>query len=274
MDRIEKALEKARLQREMAGVNTDYSQGSRVIAPRLPDVPVFAPVPESFRSIEKQLERHRVIARQPRNPQADIFRMLRTKILQIMTTHGYRTLAITSPNYGDGKTTTALNLGLSLALDVKQTVLLVDLDMRKPSLHEFLGITPEVGLSDYLLRDVPVAKCLIRPPFDRVSIFPAGKPLDNSSEMLGSPKMAALAEELKRRYPDRMIIYDMPPVLAQDDSIAFLPNVEAVLLVVRDGVTKTDQVKQCLQSLSKANVIGTVLNNSGDAKTNKQVPKH
>src|SRR5262249_23739909 len=156
------------------------------------------------------------------------------KILQIMNQSGHRTLAITSPNYGDGKTTIALNLGLSLALDVKQTVLLADLDMRKPNLHTFLGLEPTVGLSDYLARNVPIPQCLVRPAYDRITLLPAGTPLDNSSEMLGSPKMMALAQEIRDRYIDRMIIYDMPPVLAQDDPIAFLPNVDAVLLVVRD----------------------------------------
>jgi Mrp family chromosome partitioning ATPase len=74
--------------------------------------------------------------------------------------------------------------------------------------------------------------------------------------------MAALAHELKNRYHDRIIIYDMPPVLAQDDSLAFLPNVEATLLVVRDGVTRTDDLKTCLEQLSNSNIVGTVLNNS------------
>jgi protein-tyrosine kinase len=268
MDRLEKALAKARLQREAETLKEGVTvKGYRA---RLPDIPVFEPLQDSSSVIEQQLEQSRIIARHTRNPQADIFRMLRTKILQIMNPSGHRTLAITSPNYGDGKTTIALNLGLSLALDVKQTVLLVDLDMRKPNMHVFLGMEPEVGLSDFLLHDTPIPQCLVRPAFDRVTVLPAGKPLDNSSEMLGSPKMAALANELKERYPDRIIIYDMPPVLTQDDSIAFLPHVDAVLLVVRDGVTTVDEVKQCMEALAKANVIGTVLNHSGDLKKNKK----
>jgi Mrp family chromosome partitioning ATPase len=156
-----------------------------------------------------------------------------------------------------------VNLALSLALDVKQTVLIVELDFRKQNLPSYMGIDPQVGLRDYLLHNTPIKDCLVRPSFDRVSILPAGKPLDFSSEMLGSPKMAALANELKTRYPDRMVIYDMPPVLAQDDSIAFLPHVDAVLVVVRDGVTRVEEVKQSLDALAKANVIGTVLNDNG-----------
>jgi capsular exopolysaccharide synthesis family protein len=211
---------------------------------------------------EDQLEQRRILAHRTKSSEADIFRILRTQVLQIMNKSGYRTLAITSPKYGDGKTTIALNLALSIALDLKQTVLLVDLDLRKPNLHEFLGLSPAAGLSDYLVHNTPIPDCLTRLSFDRLSILPAGAPLDNSSELLGSPKMAALAKELKTRYPDRIVIYDMPPALAQDDSIAFLPHVDAVLLVIREGVTQADEVKSCITRLAHANIIGTVLNNA------------
>jgi Mrp family chromosome partitioning ATPase len=94
-------------------------------------------------------------------------------------------------------------------------------------------------------------------------VLPSGKPLDNSSEILGSPKMAALAEELKTRYHDRIVIYDMPPVLEQDDSIGFLPHVDATLVVVRDGKTPVDDLKTCVDRISGTNIIGSVLNDSG-----------
>ncbi|MFA4995207.1 MAG: CpsD/CapB family tyrosine-protein kinase [Bdellovibrionales bacterium] len=258
MDRLEKALEKSRQQRAMfvpdfasrsmpTGAGAVSSTVPSDINPELVD--------------EDQMERSRIVSFRTRSSEADVYRQLRTKVLHIMNASGYRTLAITSPNYGDGKTTVALNLGISIALDLKQTVLLVDLDLRKPNLHQYLGVEPQAGLTDYLLKDTPIQDCLMRPPFERVNILPAGKALDNSSELLGSPKMISLAEELKSRYPDRFVIYDMPPVLTQDDPIAFLPQIEAVLVVVRDGVTKTDDLKRCLKTLSGANVIGTVLNN-------------
>jgi capsular exopolysaccharide synthesis family protein len=212
---------------------------------------------------ENELEQHRILAHHTRSAQADIFRLLRTQVLQIMDKSGFRTLAITSPNYGDGKTTISLNLAVSIGMDLKQTVLLADLDLRKPNMHEFLGLEPSVGLSDYLLDDVPLAQCLKRLSFERLSILPAGRPLDNSSEVLASPKMAGLARELKARYADRLIIYDMPPLLTQDDSLAFLPHVDAVLIVFRDGITTKHEIKRCLESLSAANVIGTVLNDAG-----------
>jgi capsular exopolysaccharide synthesis family protein len=265
MDRLERALEKARQERTNGGgaIHAEFtaSPGRFGI---LQDIPVPAVIPD-MTPIEEDLERHRIIARHTRSPQADVFRMLRTKVLHIMNQSNYRTLAITSPNYGDGKTTIALNLALSLALDVKQTVLLVDLDLRKPNLHDFLSKDPKVGLSNYLVRGTPLEQCMVRPPIDRFNTLPAGPAMEHSSEILASPKMAGLARELKMRYPDRIIIYDMPPVLEQDDPIAFLPHVDAVLMVVGNGVTKVDELKQSLEAMGKANVIGTVLN------TNRQL---
>ena len=123
-------------------------------------------------------------------------------------------------------------------------MLLADLDLRKPSVSRYLGVDAPYGLSDHFLYDTPIPQCLLRPSFDRLTILPAGKPLDHSSEVLGSPKMAMLADDLRTRYQDRMIIYDMPPVLAQDDPIAFLPHVDAVLMVVRDGVTEIDEIER------------------------------
>ncbi|MGE3622691.1 MAG: CpsD/CapB family tyrosine-protein kinase [Bdellovibrionales bacterium] len=225
----------------------------------------FSPAPMHQVSVdEDRLERHRILGHRSRSPEADIFRILRTQVLQIMNRSGFRTLAITSPNYGDGKTTIALNLAASIALDLKQTVLLIDLDLRRPNLYEYMGIDPSIGLSNYLLHNAPLRECLVRPSFDRLNTLPAGPAIEYSSEILGSPKMAALAHEIKTRYTDRLIIYDMPPVLAQDDSIAFMPNIEAVLMVVRDAVTRTDEVKQCLERLAGANVIGLVLNDAKD----------
>ncbi len=258
MDRLEKALEKSRqLRTTMAPRPTPNSGASAAGG----SAPTF--VSSAFDSAlvnDAQMEQNRIVAHRTRSAEADVYRQLRTHVLQIMNKSGFKTLAITSPRYGDGKTTVALNLGISIALDLKQTVLLVDLDLRKPDLHQYLGVKPQAGLTDYLLHDTPLHECLMRPPFERVNILPSGSRLDNSSEILGSPKMIALSSELKSRYPDRLVIYDMPPILAQDDPIAFLPQVDAVLVVVRDGVTRAEDLKRSLATLAGANVIGTVLN--------------
>lgn len=274
MDKLEKALQKAREQRQIELENQAGQQ--QRIAEQAVETRQEQQAAMANNTIQIQpgyLEEHHIIAHHTRSAEADTFRILRTKILQIMGQSGMKTLGITSANYGDGKTTISLNLAVSIALDLKQTVLLVDLDLRKPNVTEYLGIQPRYGISDYFLHDVPIAECLLRPSFDRMTILPAGQQVDNSSEVLGSPKIAALARELRSRYPDRFIIYDMPPTLAQDDPIAFLPHVDAILLVVNDGATKINELKQSLHVLSSANVIGTVLNTSAQKKKSSPVSK-
>ena len=278
MDRLEKALQKARAEREqaLAASGTPVTAEAVAAAPAAEASPV--PHPAAATSTSQRialkdalLDANRIVAPRKRDDTADIFRMLRTKVLNQITKNNLKTLAITSANYGDGKTTIATNLALSLAQDVKQTVLLVDLDLRKPDMHRRLGIEPTVGLTDYLLHDARVHDCMVKPDFERLVLLPTADAIDNSSEMLGTPKMTALARELKTRYSDRIVIYDMPPLLAQDDTIAFLPNVDGVLLVVRDGVTKTEELEHCLHLLEDSNVIGTVLNSSQERGNKKYI---
>ncbi len=261
MDKLAKALQKAREQR-LDAINhaartrpVEAQQAADDTVPHLSGE-------NTIKISEAIMERHRIVAHRTRDKKADMFRILRTQVLQKMAQEGMKTLGITSPNYGDGKTTIALNLALSIALDMKQTVLLVDLDLRKPNVTSYLGLMPPVGLTDYFSHNTPISECLIRLNYFRLSLLPAGRTLDNSSEVLGSPKIAALAEELKTRYPDRMIIYDLPPILAQDDPLVFLPHVDGVLMVVNEGGTRTQELKASMRALGNAHVIGTVLNNS------------
>jgi protein-tyrosine kinase len=261
MDKLEKALAKARTQREQAlneqrpqsGIRSESIKNSATNRINTPAINLIE-VDKAY------LEKNHIISYHTRSQEADVFRILRTQVLQQMNHSNLRTLGITSPRYGDGKSTIALNLAVSIAQDLKQTVLLVDIDLRKPSVAEYLGIVAPLGITDYCLQNTPISECIIRPSFERLSILPAGCSLDNSSEIIGSPKMAQLAEELKTRYADRLIIYDMPPVLAQDDPIAFIPNIDAFLLVVRNGVTQVSDIKDSMNLLTGANVIGTVLN--------------
>jgi Mrp family chromosome partitioning ATPase len=264
VDRLEKALEKARQDRRGA---LDH--------PAPPTAPDMAPADSGpamrTRQVEigaSALESHRIIARHSRDPQADIFRILRTKVQQLLSRNNLKSVGITSPNYQDGKTTIAVNLALSLALDVKQTVCLVDLNLRRPMVHHYLGIGTEIGLGDYLLHDTPLANCLVRPPFERLVVLPTSGSLEASSETLATPKMAAVAQQLQSRYADRIVIYDLPPVLPQDDVIAFLPNLDSVLVVVREGVTPADDLRRCLYALGDTRLLGTVLNQSRDGRYN------
>jgi len=126
---------------------------------------------------------------------------------------------------------------------------------------EQLGIAHRKGLSDYLTGDAPISELLFKPAgIERLVIMPGGRPLSNSAEMLNSPKMIQLAEEMKSRYHSRIIIYDLPPVLTSSDTLAFAPYVDAALLVVEDGKTQKEEVEQAVELLGVTNIIGTVLN--------------
>lgn len=209
------------------------------------------------------LEKQRVVSRLTHHELADTFRILRTRVLHRMDAHGFRTLAITSPSRGDGKTLTAVNLAVSLAANPTRTVLLVDTDLRMPRVHEHFGLPMQPGLQDCLAGDAALADCLVHPEIDRLVILPAGgEPIPSSSDLLATPAMTALAEELRTRYADRIIIYDLPPLLASDDAMSFLKHVDCCLIAVAEGKTRKRAFEHALELLEGCTVLGTVLNHS------------
>jgi protein-tyrosine kinase len=218
----------------------------------------FEPSPET-------LEANRIVNPAANEPAAVAFRMLRTQVLQRMKEHDWRSLAILSPCADDGKTTTAINLALSIANDHKQTVLLVDCDLRRPSIASRLGIEPEFGLDDVLRDEARIEQCLYLPAgFDRLVILPARAPMVNSSESLSGPRGRGIAMELRGRYPDRIVIFDLPPVLSADDALAFLPSVECALVVVVEGGTSRQDLRRCMELTRKTAIVGTVLNRASN----------
>jgi capsular exopolysaccharide synthesis family protein len=188
--------------------------------------------------------------------------MLRTRVLQTMRNNGWTSVAVTGPASGCGKTLTAINLAVSLAMEVSNTVLLVDLDLRRPTIHKYFGYEPELGLSDYLTKDVPLHQLLFTPAIDRLVVLPGRSALPNSAEMLRSPRMIALVNELKTRYPDRLIVFDLPPILAADDALAFSPYTDCFLMVAESGGTRKEDLQKAYDILKSTPLVGTVLNKS------------
>jgi protein-tyrosine kinase len=208
------------------------------------------------------LEQHRLVAALPDHEFTDVYRVLRTRVLQSLNANQWNSLAITSPATGSGKSLTAINLAISLAREVNRTVLLADFDLRNPCIHEYFGYEPEAGIGDYLFDDVPLEKILFSPSIDRLVVLPGRESIHNSSEMLRSPKMLALVSEIKERYQDRLVIFDLPPILAVDDALAFSPYVDAMLLIAENGGTQRDDMTKALEMLRGTPLIGTVLNKS------------
>ncbi len=207
-----------------------------------------------------ELKQNKIITGEERNASTAEYKMLRTQVSRRMKANGWNTLAISSPGQGEGKTLTAINLAISMAMEIDQSVLLVDLDLRKPSIARYFNCEATAGLSDYLLRDIPLQHILFNPRIDRLVVLPGSKQIYNSSEMLSSPKMIQLIEEIKARYSRRIIIFDLPPVLLTDDALAFSPYVDAMLLVVEDGKTKKNELNRAANLLKSSNMLGVIVN--------------
>lgn len=263
MERIRDALNRAREERTEKGI---AGFGS----------PAASPEPKLHKEAEQitysstqtvnvspsMLRENRIVSGMGTSPMADAYKILCTQVMHKLKENGWNAIAITSPGNGEGKTLTAINLAISLAKEMDQTVLLVDADLRQPSVHTYFGLHPQQGLSDFLTVGTPLDQMLIHPGINGLVILPGGKSLQNSSEMLGSTKMAELVQELKSRYPSRIVIFDLPPVLTAADALAFSPYVDAALLVVEEGRTPRDDVVRATEMLASTKLLGTVLNKS------------
>jgi protein-tyrosine kinase len=215
----------------------------------------------SFQPSSALLEANRVVDIGKSSPEAAAFRVLRTQVLQRMDEHHWQSLAIFSPSSEDGKTTTALNLAISLANDERHTVLLVDFDLRRPTIASKLGLEPFKGCDDVLRGEARVSHCLYHPEsFDRLVILPARAAMEHSSEAISGQRGRDLVAELRSRYPDRLVLFDLPPVLGADDALAFAPLIECGLVVVSEGSTRREDLLRSMELLRKTPIIGTVLN--------------
>lgn len=210
------------------------------------------------------LDANRVLGGKSAVMAADSYRMLRTRVIQRMRDNGWNSLMVVSPGPGEGKSLTAVNLAISLAREVTHTVLLVDLDLRRPSINKFFGYEPPYGITDYLNNDVPLPDILFNPSIERLVVLPGKERENDSSEMLSSPRMLDLIAEIKARYPERIVVFDMPPVLATDDAIAFAPNVDGALVVVQNGATRRDDLATTYDLLHGTKIIGSVINRSDE----------
>ena len=259
MDKIKIALEKARQQRE-AGQSIDAASRNQAEQDL---TTIKYTQTRSIDVADNVLREHRLINALEQSEYTDSIKRLRTQVLQRMEDNGWNVLAVTSASRGEGKTQTALNLGISIAMEVEYTVLVVDANLRHPSVHEYFGMESSTGLSDYLKTDIALSEIQVNPKnIEHFVIIPGGKPMHNSAEMLSSPRMGSMVEELKKRYPKRIVLFDLPPLLGAADALAFAPYIDAALLVVEDGVTSETDLRAAVDMLSVTNVIGTVLNKS------------
>lgn len=199
-----------------------------------------------------------IVEKQPKSIPAESYRTLRTNIQYSSFDKEIKRILVTSAEPGEGKSTTAANLAVAFSQDEKK-VLLIDCDLRKPSVHKQFRISNNIGLSDVVMDNSKIKKA-INKHNEYLDILPSGKIPPNPSELLGSKAMENLLKELQKEYD--IIILDTPPVQAVTDSQILSTKVDGVILVVRAERTKKDSVKLAKESLQKvkANIIGVVLN--------------
>ena len=195
------------------------------------------------------------------SPAAEQYRKLKSTIVKMLKKGECRqALMITSAVAGEGKSVTALNLAISLAQEFDHTVLLVEADLRKPSLLEYLGLQADFGLSDCVLDGIDVGEVLVKTGIEGLTLLPAGRSVDNPVELFSSNRMQELFTEIKQRDPNRFVIVDTTPLLPFAEPQYIANAVDGVVLVVRERLTSTDKLKRALEMLKNHNLLGVVSN--------------
>ena len=230
-------------------------------APPLPEN--FVPVQYRPAPVDPQaMERNRVLLRVPDVGISRAYKILRTRVLHRLAANNWFTLGITGTMAGEGKSLTSVNLALALAQDVNTSVFLVDLDLQRPQLGNYLGMSYEHGLTDYLTGQVELDQIIYDIGVKRLAVIPNASSVENSSELLGSPRMGEFLTALEAQIPRRVIVFDMPPLLVTDDVLAFAPRVDTFLLVVSQGQTARRTLANAKEVLAEVNLMGVVLNRS------------
>ena len=197
---------------------------------------------------------------QPGSIVAEQFRKLRTFLFRPSLQNPPKTILVTSAFSGEGKSLIAINLAISIAIELHSHALLVDCDLRNPTLSRWFGLQESSGLSDYLLGKSELPELLVKTQVDKLSLLCGGSSQDNPVELIGSNKMESLVTELKSRYNDRYIILDSSPILATTEPNLLDKLVDGIIFVVRAGETPRESVQQAIKLLKTEKIIGIVLN--------------
>ena len=213
-----------------------------------------------------RLESRRIISYDVADQRSKSFDVLRTQILQEMDRKHWQVIAVTSPTAGCGKTLTAINLAMSIARQPERSVLLVDLDLRKPQVARRLGIGCETGLVGVLERQSSLPAAMVRAQIGRheVLVLPAETTPTDSSEWMASRAMREILDTIKKDFRPWTVVLDLPPMLLGDDVLAVLPVVDCALLVTAVGTTTVAEVEECNRYLQSTNVVRVVVNKVPD----------
>lgn len=272
MSKLEKAIRRASVSREKLGrqrKGSDMADGAMIdensdTLNQLP-VPYALKAGRKHKPPAKMLEQHRIITDGYSDQALTNYKMLRTRVLQLMNNNAWSTLAVTAPHDGAGKSLTAINLAITLASQGDHQIFLLDLDMRNPSIAEYFGLPREeiIGLARYLDDDIDLQEILWDVGVDNLVVLANRDRVSDSSERITSKKMQQLIHILKNASPKSIVIVDLPPILTADDPVAISPYIDGFLMVVSEGETPRDVLAHAIDLLHNANFLGLVLNKSG-----------
>jgi len=206
------------------------------------------------------IDRNLVALINPNSFEAEQFKLLRTDLLFPVSGKPPRIIMITSTVPGEGKSFVAANLAVSIAQGINEHVLLMDCDLRMPSIHRSFGFGNVQGLSDYLANGASLSSSLLKTKVEKLTILPGGKPQHNPAELLSSEKMSQLLADVKTRYPDRYIIIDSAPPQLTAETGAIARQVDGIIIVVKFGSTRRELVEDTLEKLDKKKILGVIIN--------------
>lgn len=267
MERIQSAIEKARAARAERDPRPKAGGPAAVSARTAAKPPPGAAVAEAdpwadlppFEPDLRTLQAHRVVA-YTSGPAAIPFDVMRTKLLYQLRSNSWKRIAITSPSSGCGKTMVTLNLAFSLSRQADIRILVVELDLRRPSMAKVLGLKVKSQFSRVLEGMAPAEAHMVH--YGPNLIFATNQvPARNPAELLQGAGSAAVLDEIEARYRPDVMLFDMPPMLVNDDTIAFIDQVDCALLVGAAERSSIDEIDRCEQELSaRTQVLGVVLN--------------
>jgi protein-tyrosine kinase len=193
------------------------------------------------------------------------YRMIRARLQNLISTNSWKTLAITSPEPGEGKSVTALNLALSFSRDEAKNIFLVDLDMRNPTVCKYLGVRPEYSVIDYFTGNCEPQNMFFSVGPSNLAIAGNTEISDLASELLAGDRLEQLFDYITSVAPNSLVLIDLPPILITDEALMIAPRVDATMLVVADGQTRRDSLLKARQMLADFTFAGVVLNKSPES---------
>lgn len=212
---------------------------------------------------QETLHANRCVGLIPEAPESDYYKVLRSRLRQQLKARRWNSVMVTSVHGGEGKSVTAINLAAMFAKEFDQTVLLVDCDLTRQPIQHYLGYRHDYGLVDHVLDDCPLDQIIVWPKIEKLTLISGGRTVAESTELLTSPRMAELVAEMKSRYADRLIFFDLPPLLGSADAISFAPLVDGIIVVIEEGATPMPDINKALKLLPEEKIMGLVLNKRG-----------